>query len=347
MSNDKQINRLLKKVRRLKQRDEYWEGTSRLGRMWITRRNNPPYRPNVILLVSQEDKVLRTRVLEAAPTSDQLFEELLRAMHRPTWGAGGARRPKVIYLDNPDYVTALAPRLATLDVRCQHRRSLPIIEEALYSMEMRMNRGQEPIPGLVAIPSVTPPLIGHLFELAADFYRATPWQWLTDSHPMEIRYPPDKNPRYAVVMGSGGEVFGLAVYDTLADLQLMYRADLSPQQTTKRATWSVLFFEEATAMSFDDLEAMDKYDWPVAAEQAYPVFGRTTPAGELVQPTKADVFWMEGALAGILAYYLQAKETFGPAKGVRQSGVPPAEVTLSVATISGEAQVYLRLPAFD
>jgi len=239
-SNEKQINRLLKKVHRLKQRDEYWAGTSRVGRMWITPRNQPPYRPYVTLFVSQKNKVLRFKVLEEAPSSDRIFEELLQAMHRPMWGAGGRRRPKVIYLDDPDYVTALAPRLATVEVRCEHRHSLPVIKEALYAMEMRMNRGEEAIPGLVAIPSVTPPLVGHLFELAADFYRATPWRWLNDHHPIEIRYPPNNKPRYAVVMGSGGQVFGLAVYDTLADLQLMYRSDLSLQQTAKQATWSVL-----------------------------------------------------------------------------------------------------------
>ncbi len=35
MLDEKRIGILLKKVSRLKQRDEYWEGTSRLGRMWI------------------------------------------------------------------------------------------------------------------------------------------------------------------------------------------------------------------------------------------------------------------------------------------------------------------------
>ncbi len=341
MSNEKQINRLLKKTGRLKQRDEYWEVTCRLGRVWITPRNQAPYRPYVTLFVSQEDKVLRSKVLEDTPTSDRMFEELLRAMHRPTWGAGGARRPKVIYLDNPDYVTDLASRLASVQVRCEHRRSLPLIKDALYSLEMSMNRGEEAIPGLAAVPSVTLPLIGHLYELAADFYRATPWRRLNDSHPLEIRYPPDASPRYAVVMGSGGEVFGLAVYDTLADLQLMYRPELSPQQTTRMAGWSVLFFEEAIAMSFGDLDAMAKYDWPVAAENAYPVFGRTTRAGEIVQPTKADAFWMEGVLAGILAFLSHHK------RALRRSVIKPIEVTLPVTTISGQAQVYLRLPAFE
>ncbi len=341
MSNEKQINRLLKKVARLKQRDEYWEGTSRLGRVWITPRKQAPYRPYVTLFASQGEKILRSKVSETALTFEQMFEELLQAMYRPSWGAGGARRPKVIYLDNSDYVATLAPRLAPVDVRCKHRRLLPLVEDALYSMEMSMNRGREAIPGLVAIPSVTQPLLGHLYELAADFYRATPWRRLNDNHPMEIRYPPNSNPRYVVVMGSGGEVFGLAVYDTLADLQLMYQPNLSPQQTVKRTIWSVLFFEEAIAMSFDDLDAMAKYDWLVAAENAYPVFGRTTPDGEIVQPTKADVFWMEGALAGILAFLTHHK------RALRRTVLKPVEITLPITTISGQAQVCLRLPAFS
>jgi hypothetical protein len=254
-------------------------------------------------------------------------------------GAGRARRPKLIYLDDIDLVAALAPRLVGLDVRCEYRQSLPALKDALYSMETRLNR-REPTPGLLKLPSVTPPLVGHLWELAADFFRAAPWRWLNDSHPMEIRYPPEDKPRYAVVMGSGGEVFGLAVYDALDDLSIMYRRDISPRQAARMATWSVLFFEEATAMNFDDLDAMAKYGWPVAAENAYPVFGRTTGAGEIVAPTRQDVFWMEGALAGVLAYLRKHGQ-------VHQDLLQPVEVTLYVATIGGEVPIYFRVPGFE
>jgi hypothetical protein len=41
---------------------------------------------------------------------------------------------------------------------------------------------------------------------------------------------------YAVVMDSGSEVFGLEVYDTLADLQVMYRFHPAPQQMAQMAT---------------------------------------------------------------------------------------------------------------
>jgi hypothetical protein len=340
MSDPRQLERLLKKVQHVKQRDEYWVGTSRLARMWITPRQAPPYRPYVTLLVSQEGKVLRSNVLDHPPTADALFADLLRAMRRPMWGAGGARRPTRIYVDNENYVAALTPRLAPLHVQCAyHHRLSMAAEEAWYAMETRMGK-YKPIPGLVSIPSVTPPLLCHLYQLAAQFYQAAPWQWLHDHHPLAIRYPPEDTPRYAIVMGSGGEVFGLAVYDTLDDLQLMYESDRSPRQIAKMATWSVLFFEEATAMSFDDLDAMAQYNWPVATHNAYPVFGRTTSDQAIVPPAKSDLLWMEGALAGILTYLDEHLE-------LHQGVVQPAEVTLSVTLMGGEAQVHLTILGFD
>jgi hypothetical protein len=233
-------------------------------------------------------------------------------------------------------VAALSPWLADVGVRCEYRDRLPAIESVLYSFERRADK-REPIPGLLKIPGVTPPLVGHLYELAADYYRLAPWRWLNDQHPIEIRYPPDSRPRYAVVMGSGGEIFGLAVYDSLNDLKLIYTGR-SPSELMKLHSVFVLFFDEEIAMTFDDLDAMERYNWPVASKRAYPVFGRSTRKSEITTPKKADVFWAEGALAALLAYVRQHEPMIS---GVLQ----PVELTLPVMTISGEAQVYLRLPA--
>ena len=141
-------------------------------------------------------------------------------------------------------------------------------------------------------------------------------------------------------MGSGGAVFGLAVYDTLEDLQRIYQSPLSPQQLAQIVTWFVLFFEEATAMSFEDLDAMAQYDWPVAAPQAYPVFGRTTPTQEIVLPTTADLLWMEGALAGLVAYVTTPLER-------RHGGMHPADVTFVVPRVGGEAPVQVTRLGLD
>jgi hypothetical protein len=143
-----------------------------------------------------------------------------------------------------------------------------------------------------------------------------------------------------MVMGSGGEVFGLAVYDQLEDLRSMFTSSLSPRQLARMHTWFVLFFEEAPAMSFEDLDAMTANDWPVAAPHAYPVFGRTTATQEIVLPTRSDLLWMEGALGALLAYMDAHKEAY-------QGKVQPADLTVSVPRGDGETHVRLQLLAFD
>jgi uncharacterized protein DUF6930 len=339
MSNPRQLERLVQHVQRLPQRDEYWVSTHRLARMWVAPRKAPPYRPYMTLVLSQEGKIVRSQVQRHPPTAEALFEELLQAMRRPVWGAGRARRPTRLYVDHPEDAIALAPGLAALQVQCVYRHPLALADAVIADMERSLGP-DKPRPGLLSIPSVTPPLLGHLYQLAAQWYQATPWRWLNDHHPFAIRCLPEASPRYAVVMGSGGEVWGVAVYDTLADLQLMFTSPLSPRQLAKRATWFVLFFEEAPAVSFEDLDAIAAYHWPVAAPQAYPVFGRTTPDQELVLPAQSDLLWMEGALAGLLAYVEEHME-------LRQGMVQPADVTVSVTRMGGAAHVHLQLLGFD
>src|SRR5712691_6888211 len=104
MANQRQLERLVKQGQCLPQRDEYWIATSRLARMWITPKHASPYRPYLTLLLSQHGKIVTSHVLEHPPTADALFAELLRAMRRPALGAGRARRPTRIYLDNAEDV---------------------------------------------------------------------------------------------------------------------------------------------------------------------------------------------------------------------------------------------------
>jgi len=137
-------------------------------------------------------------------------------------------------------------------------------------------------------------------------------------------------------MGSGGEVFGLAVYDELEHMRMLLAAP-APDAVSRDSSQSMLFFDRPIAMAFDDLDTMERYGLALAGERAYPVFGRTTPAGTVLTPTASDAFWMEGALAGVLAY-VRSHMRF------RGREIWPTRMTLTVQTIAGEKQVHLRLP---
>jgi hypothetical protein len=333
------IKTLLTRVGRLRQTDEIWEFASHLAWVWITPRRQPPYRPYLLIVVNQEGKAILSDTQQFSPDPEQMLAILLQAMTRPGFKAGKPRRPQTVHLNNADLVSALGPTLAEFDIGCEYRAELPSLNRTRRFLEKGFSKG-EPYPGLLSIPDVTPPLVQHLYELAAEFYQAAPWRWLGDHDPLVVSYPPKAKPRYAIVMGSGGEIFGLAVYDTVEDLRLIFRRNLSQLEVIQRSSWLVLFFDEPIAMSFADLDAIAHYDWPVVNERAYPVFGRTAPNGLIDLPTKADIVWLEGVLSGFLGYLPQLLES-----GFDDED--PEDLILPVQTISGKAKMRLQMPELE
>jgi len=346
-----QAQRLVAEVRRLRQREEVWECSGRAARWWITPPGKLPRRPSVILIVAAHSgRVVRVEFDDdpppaprptgfalppPVPTPEQVFAQLLQAMRRPASGAGSPRRPALVYLDRPELAEALAPGLGELEVRCRCRRTLPALEAAMRQLEARHDR-RGPIPGLLTLPGVTVPLVARLCELAAEYYRQAPWHYLTDREPFEVRYPPDGPARYAIVMGSGGQVFGLAVYDELEHMRMLLASPES-EALWRAFTHPMLFFDRPIAMAFDDLELMERHGLALAGPRAYPVFGRTTREGTILAPRASDVFWMEGALAGLLSFVRDHMRIQG-------ISIHPARLTLPVETLGGEKQVYLRVP---
>ena len=321
---------------RLKQTDEVWEGAARLARMWTTPKHGPPYRPSLVVVADGQGRLPASKLFDNPPTADMIWQVLAQAMRRPMPGAGRPRRPNMTYFDRAEHVQALTPRLDAIGVRCEFRPRLPTLEAALSDMERMLNQGETPLPSLLSIPGLTPPLLGHLYTAAAEFFEAAPWRVLNDNHPIEIRCPLAAPPRYAIVMGSGGEVFGLSINDTLADLRRMRAND--ERDLTNAMSWFVLFYEAATAMAFDDLDALAHYGWPVPDENAYPVIGRTQPGARIGLPTRPDLLWLAGALPACGAYFKQHLRQ-------RHGLVQPAELTLTVPILGSPTEVYLRLPA--
>lgn len=323
-------------VRDLRQTDEVWESTVRRARIWITPPDEEPYRPYMVLTVSQNGKLCGTHILdEGQPKPIEVINALAKAMRYPAPGAGGKRRPTAIHMDDEALVEALAPKLQEVGVRCKYRHTLHEAEYAFSEMERFMG-DEEPIPGLLEVPGVTPFMAEGLFEAAAYFYREAPWRWLDDGHPIEMRYPVDSEPRYAVVMGHGGQTYGLALYNSTEILRKTY-AGTPPDQLIGQDEWIALLFGEAIEMSFDDLDAIEKYDWAVAGQKGYPLILQVTRSGQPIRPGKSELLRLEAALLAVPRFVedqMAADEDYPR----------PAEKTLTVAMADGEDDIHLRYP---
>ena len=330
---------LLNKIRRLNQSDATWLCTARRAPLWITPDDQPPYRPYVVLVVEQEtEMVRRTDIEDERPTPDMVLETLLKGMVKPIMGPLGSLmgfgkrgRPARVLIDDARLVRALKPRLAEVDIRCQHIPSSRLLDDTLREMGTHM-MGREPMPGLLSVPGATEPLVRQLFDAAAEYYRQAPWRWIDSVSPIEVRYPPDGRPRYAIVMGSGGETFGLSLYESLADLRVaLFTAD--PERVIEQISWFGLAFEEAIMMTFDDLDAMEKYDWPVADDVAYPLVIKATPPEGWGTPDASEIAWLVAALRVIPDFAVEHLQ-----------GGRPAEATYSLPGVHAGKKIALSYP---
>ena len=334
----------LDKARRLRQSDVTWLCAVRRAHSWVMPKNRTSYRPYTVLVLEQETELIRKLYTqEERPTPNAVLEMLLKAMLSPLLGPllsplagfGKRVRPARIVLDDADLVRALTPQLAEIDVLCDYSPALPLVDATVREIGDRMTK-REPIPGLLSVPGATEPLVRELFAAAADYYRQAPWRWMDNSFPIEVRYPPDGRVRYALVLGSGGEYFGLSLYESPDDLRAVF-SSVEPERIAEQIPWFSLVLEEATAMTFDDLDAMEKYGWSVAGERAYPLAMKATPPGVWGVPSASEMAWLAAALRVIPDFVIRHLHA--------DRGLPrPAETTYPLPNIHGGQKIALRYP---
>ncbi len=324
----------LDSARSLPQAQDIWECAVRVARVWVTPADEPPYRPYTILTASRTGMVVGVDIAEGAPTAAQVVNALVKAMRYPAPGAGRRRRPAAVYVDDESLVAALRPHLAGVGIRCEFRHTLREADRALRSFDRHM--AEERIPGLLEGRGVTAPMAEAFFEAAAFFYREAPWRWIADSQPIEVRYPVDSQPRYAVVMGQGGVAYGLAIYDSKEILHETYARD-PEEETPAEEAWTVLLFGDAVDMPFDDLDAIDAFGWPIAGPDAYPLVLRAGKSDRPDRPSKSHLLRMEAALRTLPRFVR---------KDMQADGCLPraADTTYAMATANGEDRISLKYP---
>jgi hypothetical protein len=324
--------KLKDKLLKIKQDDVTWQCTLRRAPMWITPKNEPAYRPFILLVIDQDrQQVLKTEIQRERPGPQWALEQLLKTMQGASlFTLLKKHRPKRISIDDPALAAHCAPELSELGITCGLRANLPEIEEVLLDLEAHSNQ-RDPRPGLLSIKGVTVPLLAELYAAAADFHKAAPWEKLQNWMPIEIRYPADGPPRYAVILGSGREFYGLSLYFSPEDLAVM----LEQAPRTKPISWLSLIFEDMTLMPFADLDAIEQNGWPVVGPNAHPLVIKPTGQDFSGLPTAADVSLLAAAIRAIPIFLHEQL----------LSTLLPAQASPTLPGVHGNQQIKLDFPA--
>jgi len=330
---------LLAKLQKLKLSDETWELGVHKARSWMKRKKGELSRPYQLLLVSEQAVIVGAHIFDHFPSVAEVWQEVARAMRRPMPGAGFQRRPQKIHTDQAELADGLRPLLEQATIGIEQVERLPFLEEAFQVLSTALSRSEPGAFGIWETTGMTEPLARRLYELATEFYQLAPWRLLREEIAVEVRYPAEADPRYAVVIGTQGEQFGISINDRLEDLGQMW-AEYSPKKFIHMFSWLTLSFESPDYLPFDDLDAAEQYGWSLPGPNIVPWIVRVGGKKDFSRASLKDLLWLEGALAALNQYFMKDFH-------LEMNGLPSkVERTYAVKTLNGPAKAGLGTPVW-
>lgn len=187
-------------------------GTLSLSQRWspavIQEGKETPRRPRLLSLADEESGQIVA------------FDQQMERQTPPqvlSWLRSQPAQPRVLWLDDSALFAYFSEHW--LDGRCELRSTLPAVDQALKGLALRMES---------AGPSVTDALSEAdalaFFEEARRFYERTPWEQISSEEVLVFQFG-ESPPWGAVVMGSGGQEFGLALFEEPALAVAMIRGE--------------------------------------------------------------------------------------------------------------------------
>src|SRR5208283_2820100 len=118
-------------------------------------------RPWMTVVASRtDDHVLAFELSHEEPTISQAWQTLLKAIQEPA--AGELHRPTEVHFLHEEWVTALRPRLQSINVESQLVETLDQIDEVFEELGSQLSGQVE--GGMLDIPGVSQEAVGSLFD---------------------------------------------------------------------------------------------------------------------------------------------------------------------------------------
>jgi len=190
----------------------------------------------------------------AQKTLDQLRQRTPRA--ELTWVVRHERIASALAICFPEMATSLQPG-----------EDFARWNEAYLGMDERLGSGGRlrPYP---MWGDITEQEVAAFYAAAASFYRARPWEFITDASLLEIPRPNrDEPPLLVSVLGASGITHGITIVDSEADFERM-------NSDRRRVNATSVSFEPEGQLPPTMTAQAKEQGWVVASEAAFPLVMR-------------------------------------------------------------------------
>jgi len=234
--------------------------------MQVREKGSAGYYCDVVMCVDQASGF----ILKQAALKPDDGDEAVMAVAQETLDLLRKRAPgaEVTWVVRQERIArAIAVCFPEVDTSLQPGESFAQWDEAYLSMDQRLGSGGRLLPYLLR-GDITEQEVAELFEAAAHFYRARPWEFITDGGLLEVPSPnPDEPPLLVSVMGASGITHGLTIFDSEADFKRM--------NAGKRQVNAIsLSFEAQDELPPTVTAQAKERGWVVVSKSAFPLVMR-------------------------------------------------------------------------
>ncbi len=199
--------------------------------------------PAMILFNWDSRNVQAFEVFAGEPKHQDTLEFIQNALTSPSEDLSQpAHRPRYLMLETEELVAALKPALDEMGIQVRLTDRLDIIDEIVKAMEREIKTTLVDIPGLLTGKGVTAELVRDVFEAAAEFYRAEPWEALGGDQVIHVRILPRGRARFILVLGQGGVQYGIVQHKRVEDFARI-QISLDPLSELPPEGWHTFSFE--------------------------------------------------------------------------------------------------------
>jgi tetratricopeptide (TPR) repeat protein len=285
----------LEQMRSLPRRDdEIWQGALVRMSSWVTEGDSEPFRPYLpIWHAVRDDKI---HCIELLRPSRRNFRALISSLLDFALDSQfGGYRPGTIQVTDAALAEHLQGVLAECGIAVQHLPKLNELDNVVAELR-RENEAEAWAPPLLSDTGISIEQLRAFAEAADRYYRARPWELLTDIDPIRVEKPAaPKGMRYAVVLGAAQDPCGLGMYASNAEVE---RARCGQLDLQLAALWQVSY-GPLHRLPVEDAELWEDHNLPVSADDAYPLALRVGPGSTFTRPNRSELAFLEGLLLTI------------------------------------------------
>lgn len=288
----------------LPQVDDVWQVDFRPLSTWFEK-DGDRVRPWMILVASVSNElVLAHQVADEEPAAALLWDTLVQAMQHPV--IGEPHRPTELQVRQDERWESLKPSVAEIEITLT-TEPLTKITTLLKNLDAHVSGQSE--PGLLDAPGVTPEQVGGFYEAAATFFQQAPWKKVGYEAAIKVECTKfQSGPWYAVLMGQSGLTTGLALYDDLDTLRLLWTGGMADEENARESVGTSVMFGEDWDIPAADLDAAKRYGWKVARPDAYPSVIHKERGLSMRPPLAWELELMEGCLRAVPEFVKRHKQ---------------------------------------